>query len=203
MSPPPSVLVLYCHPMPHRSRINRAMADAVRDLPGVTLHDLYEEYPDFAIDIPREQALLAAHQTIVFQHPFFWYSTPALLKEWQDLVLTFGWAYGRGGTALRGKELLTATTTGGPQDAYRTEGHHRTTVPRLLAPIAQTARLCGMAYLPPFVVHGAHRLDAPGLAAAVDRYRTVIEAVRDRRLDPTAITDEGALDVSRAVLGAA
>ncbi len=179
------------------------MADAARDLPGVTLHDLYEAYPDFGIDIPREQALLAAHHTIVFQHPFFWYSTPALLKEWQDLVLTFGWAYGPGGTALRGKELLTATSTGGPQEAYSASGYNGRTVPALLAPIAQTARLCGMAYLPPLVIHGAHRLDESGISAAAGAYRGVLEALRDRRLDPTAVTEEGALDAGRAVRGAA
>src|SRR5688572_10508134 len=89
-----AVLVLYCHPMPHRSRVNRALLDAIRGVAGVTVHDLYETYPDFALDIAWEQLLLARHRVVVFQHPFYWYSTPALLKEWQDQVLTFGWAYG-------------------------------------------------------------------------------------------------------------
>ena len=52
---------------------------------GVTFVDLYAEYPRFEIDVDREQARLLAHDVIVFQNPLFWYSTPAILKEWQDL----------------------------------------------------------------------------------------------------------------------
>ena len=84
----------------------------------MTVHDLYEAYPDLDIDVAREKALLLAHDVIVWQHPFFWYSTPAILKEWQDLVLEFGWAYGPGGTALRGKLFVSAITTGGREAAY-------------------------------------------------------------------------------------
>jgi glutathione-regulated potassium-efflux system ancillary protein KefG len=195
--PDASVLVLYCHPTPHRSKLNRAWIEAIRDLRGVTVHDLYESYPDFAIDVPREQALLVQHRVIVFQHPFYWYSTPALLKEWQDHVLTFGWAYGPGGTALRGKTLLSALTTGGPEAAYRPDGMHGTTVRALLAPIAQTARLCGMTYPPPFVVHAALRLEDQAIAASASAYRAVIEALVDGRFVPVA-TPEGQLDPHRA-----
>ena len=119
----PKILVLFAHPYPHASKINRSMADAVRDLPHVTLHDLYEIYPDFHIDVKREQVLLLAHDVVVMQHPFYWYSCPALLKEWMDAVLEYGWAYGTGGAALHGKELAQAVSTGGPDHAYREEGH--------------------------------------------------------------------------------
>lgn len=176
-----SVLVLFCHPALQRSRVNRALATAIRDLPGVTFHDLYEAYPDFAIDVAQEQALLLAHRTVVMQHPLYWYSTPALLKEWQDHVLAYGWAYGKGGTQLAGKRLLTAVTTGGPEGSYQPDGLHGLTLRQLLAPIAQTAKLCGMDYLPPFVTHGTHRLDADGIAAAATDYRAAITALRDDR----------------------
>ena len=196
-APEASVLVLYCHPAPHRSRVNRALVDAIHDIRGVTVHDLYEHYPDFAIDVLHEQKLLASHRHIVFQHPFYWYSTPAMLKEWQDHVLAFGWAYGPGGTALRGKTLLSAITTGGPESAYTPEGMHGTTVRALLAPIAQTARLCGMSYHPPLVAHSALRLDDAGIKAAGARYRQVIEALVDGRFVAAASAD-GLLDVARA-----
>jgi glutathione-regulated potassium-efflux system ancillary protein KefG len=168
------VLVLLAHPALQRSRVNRRLADAVRGLPGVTVHDLYDSYPDFDLDVPREQALLLAHDVIVWQHPFFWYSTPALLKEWQDLVLEFGWAYGPEGTRLRGKKLLSAITTGGPEHAYQPEGFNRYTIRQLLAPIEQTARLCGLEYLTPFVVHGTHRLDEAEIERHADAYRRMI-----------------------------
>jgi hypothetical protein len=67
---------------------------------AVDISDLYEEYPDFYINVKREQQLLIEHDIIVFQHPFYWYSSPAILKQWEDLVLEFGFAYGPGGTKL-------------------------------------------------------------------------------------------------------
>jgi glutathione-regulated potassium-efflux system ancillary protein KefG len=181
---PRRILVLLAHPVLERSRVNRRLASAVRDLPGVTLHDLYEAYPTLDIDVKREQGLLLAHDVYVFQHPFFWYSVPALLKDWQDLVLEHGWAYGARGDRLRGKLTFNAVSTGGPAAAYRREGHNRFTMRELLAPWDQTAYLCKMRFLAPFVVHGSFKLAtdldvAPhGLA-----YRRLLEAVRDDRLD--------------------
>jgi glutathione-regulated potassium-efflux system ancillary protein KefG len=198
VAPAASVLVLFCHPVAERSRVNRALLHAISGVPGVTVHDLYEAYPDFAIDVPYEQELLLAHDVVVMQHPFYWYSTPALLKEWQDHVLAFGWAYGKGGTKLRGKKLLTAVTTGGPDFAYRDGGMHGVTVRQLLAPIAATARLCGMTYLPPFVTHGTHRLNDEGVVRAADAYRAVVSALASGRLHAVAAAD-GSLDVERSV----
>lgn len=151
------ILILFAHPTLERSRVNRRLIDGVRALADVTVHDLYEEYPTFGIEVAREQALLAAHDVVVMHHPFYWYSAPALLKEWMDLVLELGWAYGPGATALRGKLMLNAITTGGTADAYRTDGKNRFTMRELLAPFDQSAHLCGMTYLAPFVVHAAAR----------------------------------------------
>lgn len=183
------VLVLLAHPALQRSRVNAALVAAIRDLDGVTVHDLYERYPDFDIDVRAEQALLAAHRVIVWQHPFYWYSTPALLKEWQDLVLEFGWAYGPEGKALRGKWFVQAITTGGRAEAYQPEGFNRHSLRELVSPATQTARLCGMVPLPPFAVHGTHRLEPAEIQAAAQRYRALILALRDQRLDPAAVAD--------------
>lgn len=178
------VLVLLAHPALHRSRVNRRLAAAAREVRGITVHDLYRSYPDLDVDVAHEQALLAAHAHVVFQHPFYWYSTPPLLKEWLDVVLTWGWAYGRGGTALRDKAVLTAITTGGREAAYRRDGFNRFTIRELLAPVDQTAHLCGMRYLPPFVVHDTHRIEEADIHAAADDYRAVVEALRDGRRPP-------------------
>jgi glutathione-regulated potassium-efflux system ancillary protein KefG len=178
------VLVLFAHPVLERSRVNRRLVDALRELPGVTIHDLYEAYPTFAIDVAREQALLREHDVIVFQHPFYWYSTPAILKEWQDLVLEHGWAYGPGGTALRGKITLNAISTGGPATAYQSGGYNRFTVRQLLAPWEQTANLCEMRFLAPFVVHAALRVVGDDdLGERRKGYRRLIEGLRDERID--------------------
>ena len=154
------VLVLLAHPVLERSRINRRLVEAIADLPGVTLNDLYERYPGLGIDVRHEQQLLLEHDVVVMQHPFYWYSSPAILKEWQDLVLEHGWAYGRSGRALAGKVMLNAVSTGGPAFAYRPEGGNRFTMRQLLAPFDQTAHLCGMRYLAPFVLHGTHRMES-------------------------------------------
>lgn len=169
------VLILFAHPMPRKSRINRAMAAAVRELAGVTFHDLYEAYPDFDIDVAHEQALLREHDVIVAQHPFYWYSAPALMKEWLDLVLEYGFAYGDQGTALHGKRWQQAITTGGPEDAYQTSGYNRFTIRELLAPFEQTANLCGMIYQEPFVVHGVLQMTRAQAEAEALRYRAHIE----------------------------
>lgn len=174
------VLILFAHPALQKSRVNRAMVQAIQDLPGVTFHDLYEAYPDLHIDPRLEQSLLVEHDTIVFQHPFYWYSSPAILKEWMDLVLEWGFAYGDNGIALRGKRLLSAITAGGPQDAYQREGFNYFSVRELLTPFEQTARLCGMEYLEPFVVHAAGRLTPEDVAAAGADYRKRIEAILAR-----------------------
>lgn len=178
------VLVQFAHPVLERSRVNRRLLAAARGLDGITINDLYETYPTFDLDVRREQELLLSHDVIVFQHPFYWYSTPALLKEWQDLVLEHGWAYGKGGDKLAGKLTCNATTTGGPATAYQHEGRNRFTMRELLAPWDQTAHLCGMKFLAPFVVHGSFRLGndaevAPYAAA----YRRLLEALRDGTLD--------------------
>ncbi len=181
---PRKVLVLFAHPVLERSRVNRKLLDTIRGIDSVTIHDLYEVYPTLAIDVQREQELLLAHDAIVFQHPFYWYSAPAILKEWQDLVLEHGWAYGAGGTHLRGKITFNVISTGGPEHAYKKDGYNRFTMRELLAPWDQTAHLCGMRFLAPFVVHaalkvaGTDELAAPRLA-----YRQVIEALRDERLN--------------------
>ena len=189
------ILLLFVHPAFQHSRANRQLLEAVRDLEGLTVHDLYEEYPDFAIDVPREQRLLKEHDLIVFQHPFYWYSCPALLKEWLDLVLEYGFAYGPGGAALKGKMLLSAVTTGGGPEAYRQDGHNRFTIRQLLAPFEQTAALCGMRYLPPFVTHGMRQ--RPGdelIRVRAAAYRQALTCLRDNAFDLEALTGADYLD---------
>lgn len=178
------ILVQLAHPVLERSRVNRRLLAAIRALEGVTINDLYEAYPTLAIDVEREQELLLTHDVIVFQHPFYWYSAPAILKEWQDLVLEHGWAYGEGGTRLRGKLTFNAISTGGPANVYRRDGYNRFTMRELLAPWDQTACLCGMRFLAPYVVHAALRVRGDDdLAPRRAGYRRLLEALRDDRID--------------------
>lgn len=178
------ILILFAHPALEKSRVNRQLLQAVLDLESVTIHDLYESYPSFHINIRREQELLTSHDIIVFHHPFYWYSSPAILKEWQDLVLEHGFAYGQGGSALRGRRLLSAITTGGSEQTYSRQGYNYFTIRELLTPFEQTAQLCGMEYLPPFVVQGTHQIREQSLISRYAQdYRAVILALRDDRVN--------------------
>ena len=171
------VLLTLAHPALERSRANRAMAKAAKGLSGVTFRDLYETYPDFAIDIEAEQALLVAHDVIALQFPLYWYSPPALMKEWLDLVWLHGFAYGPGGVALQGKRLFVACTTGAGAKAYHAHGYNRFTMDEFLRPLEQTAHLCGMVWETPFVVHGAAVKDDDALKAEAERYKARIASL--------------------------
>jgi len=177
------ILILFAHPALQKSRVNVVLMRVVQALEGVTFHDLYQVYPDFHIDVEHEKHLLRRHDILVFQHPLLWYSTPALLKEWQDLVLEHGWAYGRDGNALRGKKHLSVITTGAIETSYCRSGEYHFSIRELLAPIEQTARLCGMDFLPPFVIHGTHRMSDQAIKAQAGEYRRALEALRDDRVD--------------------
>lgn len=179
------VLVLAAHPRTGQSIAQRAMSRALEGLEGVTLRDLYALYPDFNIQAETEQEVLLAHDLIVLQHPFYWYSAPAIIKEWLDIVLEAGWAYGEGGTKLAGKYLMTAISTGGREDFYHPKGRNRFTIEELLAPFNQTAHLCGMAYLEPYVVFAARKQHTGDLAKAAEHYRQLIEGYAKGRIEPT------------------
>lgn len=162
-----AVLLLAAHPNWRDSRVNRALLAAAREVPGVRVRDLYASYPDYDVDVAREQALAEAARLIVLLHPIQWYSMPALQKLWLDEVLSYGWAYGQGGTALRGKDLWLVATTGSPEDSYHPQGYNRHFFDAFLPPYEQTAALCGMRFLPPLVLHGARRASQEAVAQHV------------------------------------
>jgi putative NADPH-quinone reductase len=187
------LIVYYAHPGQQFSRANAAMAAEARSLDGVTFVDLYAEYPRHDIDVAREQQRLLEHEVIVFQFPLFWYSTPSLLKEWQDLVLQHGFAYGHGGDKLAGKTLLVALTAGGTREAYTENGYQCYPLCTFLTPLEQTARLCKMQFATPYVLYEALAADSEReIASHVAGYGELISAIIDDRYDLGA---QSALDV--------
>jgi glutathione-regulated potassium-efflux system ancillary protein KefG len=176
------ILILFAHPALQKSKVNRRLIAAVQNMENVTINDLYEEYPDFYINVKREQELLLRHDIIVFHHPLYWYSCPALLKQWQDLVLQHGFAFGTHGTKLNGKWALTAITTGGSASAYQRDGYNYFTIRELLTPFEQTVRFCRMVYLPPFVVSGTLAVkNEDEITGFATLYRGAVENLRDGR----------------------
>ncbi len=173
----PRVIVIFSHPRYENSRVHRALLEVVAPLPMVTIDDLYEEYADFHIDIHREQERLLAHDVIVWQFPLYVYAPPALLKQWLELVLEFGWAFGKGGGRLKGKLGIITVSTGGSRESYGPEGPHRYPLMAFLRPLERAIALCGMVNLPPFVVQGTYRLSDQELQEEAERYRMLMEAL--------------------------
>lgn len=162
--------VLVYHPHFDQSRVNKALADAAESVEGVQVRYLYDLYPDFRIDVAAEQAVLTAADRIVLQFPMYWYSSPALVKQWEDDVLTHGWAYGSTGNALRGKELLIAVSPGAPAARYTREGGFKYQVTDLLRPFQATSNLIGTRFVTPFVTAGAMAISDADLAARAREY---------------------------------
>lgn len=184
-------LVVFAHPRFETSVVQRQLLAVIRGMANVAVHDLYRAYPDFYIDIEAEQSRLLTHDVIVLQHPFYWYSVPAIIKEWLDLVLEFNWAYGPDGKALRGKFLMSVLSTGGDEKAYGPHGRNRFPIEHFLAPLNQTAHLCGMGWLKPFIVYSGRRAPAPELLKIVDDYRRLIAGLSDGSLDPLELLAPG------------
>jgi glutathione-regulated potassium-efflux system ancillary protein KefF len=176
------ILILAAHPDLAHSRVTRSVmrqAEALLESCSIALHDLYALYPDYDIDVAREQQALAAARVVVWVHPIHWYAMPPLMKLWLDEVFTFGWAYGPGGQALHGKALWLVTSTGGGEDAYQDSGHHGHAFEAFLLPYVQTARLTAMCWMPPLVLHAAHRASDEVLLAHAAAFASGLKAALD------------------------
>ncbi|OXL86831.1 general stress protein [Paenibacillus sp. SSG-1] len=168
-------MVIVSHPDLSQSKANRALLEALPKHTDIHVRDLYQEYPDWQIDADREKQLLLAYDRIVLQFPFYWYSSPPLLKKWFDDVLTPGWAYGPGGEHLKGKEFIVVTTAGGTDKSFQAGGDNWFTISELLKPIHLTIAHCHGTFLPPFVVYNANRASQEQLKAEGIRYAEYIQ----------------------------
>ena len=174
------VLFQFVHPTPLRSRANRMVLDAVREqLPNVTVSDLYAKYPRFDVDVKTEQDLLLEHDDVFFQHPFYWYSMPPLLKLWMDEVLEWNFAYGPEGNRLRGKGFHLSLTTGGSQDAYKSDGVNRFSIESFFPSYDQTAHLCGMKWHRPLVLFHAGKASDEDLKVHARRVVSYIKNLQE------------------------
>jgi len=180
------ILVLFAHPALQKSLAHKSLFNEIQHIEGITCHDLYDAYPDSFIDIKHEQALLLQHDIIIFQFPLYWYSCPAILKEWQDLVLEHGFAYGEHGNKLTGKKLMLAVSTGGSANSYSASGYNEHDINAFLLPFSQMSKICNLEYLPPFVVHDIHkRHDPQRIARKAEEYRQ--QLLRLQQMDDGAV----------------
>lgn len=179
MSPDHRVLVLLAHPALEKSAINAPLARTAAAIDGVTVHDLYETYPDFCIDKEREQRQILEHEVLVLQHPLYWYSVPSLLKEWCDIVMEYGFAYGENARGLKDRTLLNAISAGSTREEFETSDRIAT-VDQLMAPFASTAHYCGMRYLSPFVTYATGSLTTRSITQARHEYGQLLGRLTTR-----------------------
>ena len=103
-----------------------------KQLPYHTFEDAHNPPPLSEAQAYYQQKILDADE-IVFVYPFWWGTTPAILKNWLDSTLYTGFAfkYGENGRPvglLQGKSVRVITTCGAPKFLYCLNGIHRANV---------------------------------------------------------------------------
>ena len=147
-------LVIVTHPNYQDSKINKRWVEELETQPDrFTVHHLYSTYPDTVIDVEREQKLVESHDNVVFQFPVYWFNCPPLLKQWLDEVLLYGWAYGSGGEAFKGKKVGLAVSMGSPAESYTPAGNQGYLVEEILRPFELLANHVEADYQPIFKFH--------------------------------------------------
>lgn len=194
-----NVLILFAHPSQTRSEVNLPLFNCSH-IQGVTCVDLYSEYPNFRINIEKEQQRLLEHDVVVFMFPMYWYSTPAILKEWQDLVLEHGFAYGHNGKQLHGKKFMCALSAGGPEAAYQSEGMNHYAIHELLQPLQQMASLCGMQYVAPYVLFSARTATEDNtIKKHVTQWQEVLNAMVNDQFDHNSASQLSLLNPNQSI----
>lgn len=152
-------LVIVGHNDLSKSKYSKAIVDELRHRKNqdLTVHILCEEYMHYNINVSAEKDLLQAYDRIVFVFPVQWYSVPSLLKKWQEDVLLDGFAYGKGGDKLKGKETYFIATSAGSAEDYSDKGYNNYPVMDYFKPFEQTFRLCSMDLRLPMFYQGVYR----------------------------------------------
>lgn len=167
------ILIVAAHPYLNRSKANKRLLDGVSEMDSVIISDIYEKYPDFHIDVQEEQQLLTCAEVIVFQFPLYWYNIPALLKQWQETVLTSEFAFGIDAhqMQLKDKQCIAVTTTGHPQNSNFVDGVDVFSVNTFMIPLQQLTEHCLMNYHEPLVFYQVHQANNNELKQYVEDYK--------------------------------
>lgn len=161
-----NTLIIIGHPNFDTSITSKAVVDYLVEtteysVESLKVRNLISLYPDYKINIEAEQDALLWAKTVVLQFPFYWYSVPGVLKAWMDEVFEYGFAYGKTGDKMKGKNLLLSFSTGGPQEAYAHGARNNFEINELLYPIKQTSNLMGTVWIEPIVSFGMANI--PGI----------------------------------------
>lgn len=143
-------LVILAHPNFDKSFANKTIMEELNNSNiDIEIRNIHKLYPDYRIDVKAEQEALLRHNSIVFQYPFYWYSMPAILKHWFDVVFEYQFAYGSKGDKLKGKNLVPSFTVGSSQSSYTALGFQHFRVDEFCKHLEQTAYHTQMNYVDP------------------------------------------------------
>ena len=143
-----NILIISGHTDLNNSVANKKILEEIKNkLSDIEIDYLSELYPDYKIDIEKEQNKLLKADIIVLQYPVFWYSMPSLLERWMEETFKHGFSHGATGDKLKDKKLIVSLTTGAPEEAYDN-------IDDFLNPIKATCKLCNMEYIGKIVTYG-------------------------------------------------
>ena len=159
------------------SRVNKTLVEFTKNESNVTINNLYEKYGDFKIDVKKEQELLLQNDVIIFQFPMYWLSSPALLKEYLDVVLEYNFAYGDS-YKLENKILAICTSTGASFSEFTINGANKYSVEDFLKPFEAIANYIKMKYEKPFITYETFVLSDEKLEKIAQNYVKYIDKLK-------------------------
>ena len=149
------ITIILAHGNYSKSIANKTIIDQLKKkYPDITLRNLAELYPDFNIDIEAEQKNLSEADIVLLQFPVYWYNMPAILKQWMDKALSYGFAYGENGDKLKDKILIASITAGGRLESYTPIGSMHFHLRQFFNNIESTAYYCQMKFVEPVLGYG-------------------------------------------------
>lgn len=177
-----NTLLLMFHRDITKSKANAALFQAASRIEGINAINMQARYPsgqiDMFTDAEADARLLLEADRIVLQFPIQWYSTPALLKAWQDAVLTRMYYIFPEveGDRLCGTPIMMAATFGNLASAYGRDGQNHYSVEEIFAPLKATAHRCGLPWHTPHLIFSADKLDDAALENAAKSYTGALKA---------------------------
>lgn len=171
-----STLVIVAHPNKEKKSINQTWKETLENrFELVTVHDLYNTYPDSDIDVKKEQDLLNQHEHIVFQFPLYWMSYPPLLQKWLDQVFTNNYVL-EGESALKGKVFGLAVSCGQPKEIFSKNGPVGYTLEEVNTHLKAVIHIVGGKFFGIHAIYDTDNIDNfAQVAENADEYITFVE----------------------------
>lgn len=146
-------LIIVAHPEVDNSPTQQFLQASLPKLTNaddqVIWHDLTAVLAASNWQRDAELTLLKQAQRIIWQFPLYWYSAPAILKQWQEAVFTGEVSQYE---FLAGKELGLVVSLGEKLANYQAGAREQFTISEILRPDQAFAQKLGWHYLTPLII---------------------------------------------------